>query len=412
MVHTHVDRLLGAYLDDELPEDQVRKVRHHLAGCSRCQIGLAKIRDGARLADSLPPVTEPPTLWADVQSRLTAAPPPGRWVGLRSLRLAPIGVVLAGLVVLTTFGLSFLKAPAASASQVLGHSDSALIKSVKPGELLYRRWRVTRVESAPNALTTRTEFVEESWLGGPNLNHNATRLLLSGRVVGGYSNVSGDGVLRSHTFYAPGYPGLLRNLHIIHVTAEERQQAVANLPAADRELVTRFFDTPQRPAGESMLLWENLRNRAMLRDPESEKNPFNHRTLLSIEPAVMPNGEAVHRIRHLNVGLPWLDLREDGSGVWRLGRAATTSYISKTSYLTVKIESDMDREDGTRIVATRDLEEVRSVPKEAAGRPFDLEVPPGTVEVRADARTQMMGLAAVLRRATAESTTDAGAQRQ
>ena len=48
-----IKRLLSAYLDGELPEDEIREVRKHLFVCSECEWELEKIQNMKRMLNQL-----------------------------------------------------------------------------------------------------------------------------------------------------------------------------------------------------------------------------------------------------------------------------------------------------------------------------------------------------------------------
>ena len=74
MFSKHVSKDLSAYLHGELPADQMRRVAEHLIGCERCRPELEEIKLGVKLAEQLPHVPAPETLWDDLQVRLNAQP--------------------------------------------------------------------------------------------------------------------------------------------------------------------------------------------------------------------------------------------------------------------------------------------------------------------------------------------------
>lgn len=65
----HVQELLAAYLDGELPAAERREVERHLPGCRRCREALQRVRRGAELAREL----EIESLPAEAEARIRSA---------------------------------------------------------------------------------------------------------------------------------------------------------------------------------------------------------------------------------------------------------------------------------------------------------------------------------------------------
>ena len=90
MFEKHVTSRLSAYYNGELTAEEARHVAEHLLACARCRQEHEQISLGARLAESLPEVPAPPSLWSEIEELLDARPQPGvredrrRW--LRVLR--------------------------------------------------------------------------------------------------------------------------------------------------------------------------------------------------------------------------------------------------------------------------------------------------------------------------------------
>src|SRR6266700_2333510 len=71
MFSKHVNKELSAYCHGELSAEEARRVAEHLIGCNRCRPEFEEIKFGVKLAERLPQVTAPDSLWADLQVRLT-----------------------------------------------------------------------------------------------------------------------------------------------------------------------------------------------------------------------------------------------------------------------------------------------------------------------------------------------------
>jgi anti-sigma factor RsiW len=107
MFSKHVNKELSAYCHGELSAEEGRRVAEHLIGCNRCRPQFEEIKFGIKLAEQLPHVAAPDSLWSDLEVRLdeqsrygatSMSAPRGR--RYRSLLLQPRLVALAALVVL------------------------------------------------------------------------------------------------------------------------------------------------------------------------------------------------------------------------------------------------------------------------------------------------------------------------
>src|SRR5438876_2221004 len=67
MVSNHVIRQLSAYGQGELTPRESAEVGAHLMACSRCRSEFEEIKLGIKLAEQLPELSAPDSLWADLQ---------------------------------------------------------------------------------------------------------------------------------------------------------------------------------------------------------------------------------------------------------------------------------------------------------------------------------------------------------
>lgn len=72
MFSKHVNKDLSAYCHGELPTAESRHVAEHLIGCNRCRTQFEEIKLGVKLAERLPQLSAPDSLWRDLQMRLAA----------------------------------------------------------------------------------------------------------------------------------------------------------------------------------------------------------------------------------------------------------------------------------------------------------------------------------------------------
>jgi len=70
MFSTHVSKQISAYCHDELPIQEARQVAEHMIGCSRCRQEFEEIKLGVQLAEQLPLVPAPDSLWREIETHL------------------------------------------------------------------------------------------------------------------------------------------------------------------------------------------------------------------------------------------------------------------------------------------------------------------------------------------------------
>jgi hypothetical protein len=70
MFSQHVTKKLSAYCHVEVANDESRQIAEHLIACNRCRAQYEEIRLGVKLAEHLPQLSAPDSLWLDLQNRL------------------------------------------------------------------------------------------------------------------------------------------------------------------------------------------------------------------------------------------------------------------------------------------------------------------------------------------------------
>lgn len=70
MFSKHVNKELSAYCHGEVGATESRQIAEHLIGCHQCRAQYEEIRLGVKLAESLPQLSAPDSLWLDLQNRL------------------------------------------------------------------------------------------------------------------------------------------------------------------------------------------------------------------------------------------------------------------------------------------------------------------------------------------------------
>jgi hypothetical protein len=89
MFSQHVSRDLSAYCHGELSEEESRSVAEHLIGCQRCRREFEEIKLGVKLAEQLPRVSAPASLWNEIEAALVEQSRPNNSRPVPS-RLAPL----------------------------------------------------------------------------------------------------------------------------------------------------------------------------------------------------------------------------------------------------------------------------------------------------------------------------------
>jgi hypothetical protein len=69
MFSKHVTKDLSAYCHGEVATEDSRRIAEHLIACNRCRGKFEEIKLGVKLAEHLPQVVAPDSLWADLQAR-------------------------------------------------------------------------------------------------------------------------------------------------------------------------------------------------------------------------------------------------------------------------------------------------------------------------------------------------------
>lgn len=120
-----IERQLGRYTDNELPEVEREEVDVHLQSCSSCRAGLAELRDLAAGLAAPASLHVPGSVWQGIERRLDETPVavlPPRRVPHRRPRSIPWAIA-AGLVIvvgLGMFGLSSLDTTARASTVDFG----------------------------------------------------------------------------------------------------------------------------------------------------------------------------------------------------------------------------------------------------------------------------------------------------
>jgi FecR protein len=133
MFAKHVSSLSSAYWHEEVSPAQSRRVAEHLISCRRCRGEFEEIKFGARLAEHLPLIESPDSLWRGIEIALDGD---GRAVPARQRRRIIQFLVQPRLAVAS---LALVVLAIAFAGLWLRHNT----KSVGPS------WNVARLDGAP-----------------------------------------------------------------------------------------------------------------------------------------------------------------------------------------------------------------------------------------------------------------------
>lgn len=102
MFSKHVTKDISAYCHGELSSEASKQFAEHIISCVRCRTKFEEIKLGIKLAEQLPQLTAPDSLWHEVESALGRDEAPGRVGQVRPtsswrLRMAVAAMVLAVL---------------------------------------------------------------------------------------------------------------------------------------------------------------------------------------------------------------------------------------------------------------------------------------------------------------------------
>jgi FecR-like protein/putative zinc finger protein len=70
MFSKHVTKDLSAYCHGEVAADESRQIAEHLIACNRCRVQFEEIKLGVKLAERLPQIAAPDSLWLEIQAGL------------------------------------------------------------------------------------------------------------------------------------------------------------------------------------------------------------------------------------------------------------------------------------------------------------------------------------------------------
>jgi predicted anti-sigma-YlaC factor YlaD len=110
MFNNHVTKQLSAYHHGELDAARSRRVAEHLIGCERCRKQYDEIKLGIHLAERLPQVSAPDSMWGEIealldeQARRAVARPSPTW-SVFSFAWYKVAIASAALAVVAAVGV-------------------------------------------------------------------------------------------------------------------------------------------------------------------------------------------------------------------------------------------------------------------------------------------------------------------
>jgi len=312
----------------------------------------------------------------------------GRMRYAHALPSAAVGIFLVALLLVSR---TFVDTPIASANEILNRSDAALATLVHPGQLLYRRWKVTtQTTDADGGNPRHTVKMIHEWMDGANFNRVAGRWYSAdGRLLIAYTSMSEGARIRPNAYFSPGVYGEPRGVLNIEPTMDEFREAVRLFPEPAQRALDVYLD---RQSIYEPIIGEVRANRTMIETPRYGTSALP-RMIVSLDRTTTPNGDALYAVRVVDPA--WIDFnwRSGGPPLVRLARLETVRYIARDSYLSSKTEETLRLEDGRQRFTTRELVEMRAMSvADAPLDPFTLEIPAGTPVQRQSAYQQLSGV--------------------
>ena len=136
MFKEHVTTKLSAYCNGELSQEEARRVGEHLLACGRCRNAYDEIKLGVLLAERLPEVTAPASLWSEIESLLDA-PAPKTVVEKKASRLTFLfgwkSFAVAAALILVMLGVATVWYNARLANQIEDAKKNIAGDTTQPG---------------------------------------------------------------------------------------------------------------------------------------------------------------------------------------------------------------------------------------------------------------------------------------
>jgi len=134
MFSKHVTKDISAYCHGELSSEAAKQFAEHIISCVRCRTKFEEIKLGIKLAEQLPQLTAPDSLWPEIESALGRADvTPSRVVSVKPSRAWRVQMAVAAVVLLVI-----------SAAGVWLYNNRTLSSGSGPPA-----WQVTRLSGTP-----------------------------------------------------------------------------------------------------------------------------------------------------------------------------------------------------------------------------------------------------------------------
>ncbi|MFN2493416.1 MAG: FecR domain-containing protein [Pyrinomonadaceae bacterium] len=157
MFSKHITKKLSAYCHGEMRSEESREIAEHLIACNQCRTRLEQIKLGVNLAERLPPLHAPDSLWLDLQSHLAAQSnrkylaSPKRHSSVFKRWQPGLAGIAAGLFLIVGFGLFWLysreAAPSWAVARINGNPTIESSHIGEKGRLALGQWLETNESS-------------------------------------------------------------------------------------------------------------------------------------------------------------------------------------------------------------------------------------------------------------------------
>lgn len=154
MFSKHVTKDISAYCQGELSSDDSRRFAEHIIACVKCRTNFEEIKLGIKLAEQLPQLSAPDSLWREIESALgRESNAPARVVSLRSPSSWRVQAAVAAVVLV-----------------VVSIGAVWFYRNRPPGDVgpTTGSWLVTRLHGAPKigseSISSRGRLTIGEWL--------------------------------------------------------------------------------------------------------------------------------------------------------------------------------------------------------------------------------------------------------
>lgn len=350
------------------------------------------------LARRIRTLADQPTAGPSAAARIRTLFRRGTRVAWKGWTVAPAAAVLAlgiGLL-LANVVRKAANPPVVSAAAIVSRSDAALASIVRPGQLLYRRWKATTtITGADHRLISRTERSIHEWMDGSDFERVAGQSYTDDdQLSSGYTTRIVNGQRRPEVYFGPGVYEETKGVLNLEPTRQDYETAVYRFPPPV-QVALHVYLTRQyiyQPINS-----ERRFNAALIEAPGDGVVQLP-RALVSSDLQVL-NGAPVFRVKLVAPGSITFNWRNDGPPRVRLTAAEILRYVGRDDYLTVRTDETDSIEDGTVRTRSRELVETRVVdPATLATDPFELRIPEGTKVQQQSAFEQLQGVADAMQR--------------